>query len=54
MVFEEFLKAMGLTQRELASAISVPISTLMNGQWTAGMSPATALRLAKYFGTSPD
>ncbi len=55
MVLEEFLKPMGLTQRELASAISVPyqrVNELVNGR--RGMTPATALRLAKYFGTSPD
>ena len=46
---------MGLTQRELADAISVPyqrINELVNGR--RGMTPGTALRLAKYFGTSPD
>ena len=55
MVLEEFLKPMGLTQRELANAISVPyqrVNELVNGR--RGMTPATALRLAKYFGTSPD
>jgi len=55
MVLEEFLKPMGLTQRELASAICVPyqrVNELVNGR--RGMTPATALRLAKYFGTSPD
>ena len=46
---------MGLTQRELADAISVPyqrVNELVNGR--RGMTPGTALRLAKYFGTSPD
>ena len=46
---------MELTPRELASAISVPyqrINELVNGR--RGMTPGTALRLAKYFGTSQD
>ncbi len=55
MLIEEFLKPMGLTQRELANAIRVPyqrINELVNGR--RGMTPSTALRLARYFGTSPD
>jgi addiction module HigA family antidote len=46
---------MDLTQRELAGAIGVPyqrINELVNGR--RGMTPSTALRLAKYFGMSPD
>ncbi len=53
MLLEEFLIPMGLTQRELAQAIHVPyqrINELVNGK--RGMSPKTALRLAKYFGIS--
>ena len=45
---------MGLTQRELADAIHVPyqrVNDLVNGR--RGMTPSTALRLAKYFGTTP-
>lgn len=55
MLLEEYLEPMGLTQRELASAIDVPyqrINELVNGR--RGMTPSTALRLARYFGTSPD
>jgi antitoxin HigA-1 len=55
MLIEEFLNPMGLTQRELAQAIHVPyqrINELVNGR--RGMTPSTALRLAKYFGMSPD
>ena len=54
MLLEEFLIPMGLTQRELASAIHVPyqrINDLVNGR--RGMTPDTALRLAKFFGNSP-
>src|SRR3954462_14860480 len=55
MLMEEFLKPMGLTQQALANAIHVPyqrINEITNGK--RGITPATALRLAKYFGTSVD
>lgn len=53
MLVEEFLKPMGLTQREVAKAIHVPyqrINELVNGK--RGMTPSTALRLEKYLGMS--
>ncbi len=55
MLYEEFLKPMGITQRELADSIHVPyqrINEIINGR--RGITPSTALRLAKYFGVSPD
>ena len=55
MLLEEFLRPMGLTQRELAVAISVPyqrVNEIINGR--RGVTPSTALRLAKFFGVSPD
>jgi antitoxin HigA-1 len=55
MLLEEFLRPMGITQRELADSIRVPyqrVNELTNGR--RGMTPSTALRLAKYFGTSAD
>lgn len=55
MLLEEFLTPMGLTQRELADGIRVPyqrVNELVNGR--RGITPATALRLAKFFGTTPD
>ena len=55
MLFEEFLRPMGLTQRELADGIRVPyqrVNELVNGR--RGVTPHTALRLAKFLGTSPD
>ena len=55
MLLEEFLIPMELTQRELANAIHVPyqrINELVNGR--RGMTPCTALRLAKFFGMSAD
>ncbi|MBN1148952.1 MAG: HigA family addiction module antidote protein [Anaerolineales bacterium] len=54
MLKEEFLIPLGLTQRQLASGIRVPyqrINELINGK--RGITPSTALRLAKYFGTTP-
>lgn len=53
MLLQEFLLPMGITQRELAAAIHVPyqrVNDLVNGR--RGMTPSTALRLAKYFGIS--
>lgn len=54
MLLEEFLKPLGLTQRELAAALHVPyqrINELVNGR--RGITSSTALRLAKYFDVSP-
>lgn len=53
MLLEEFLKPMGLTQRQLAEAIHVPyqrVNEIINGK--RGMTPATALRLERFFGMS--
>jgi addiction module HigA family antidote len=55
MLLEEFLRPMGITQRELADSIHVPyqrVNEITNER--RGMTPTTALRLAKYFGTSAD
>lgn len=54
MLLEEFLTPMGLTQRELADAIHVPyqrINEIINRR--RGITPSTALRLAKFFGMTP-
>jgi len=54
MLLDEFLNPMGLTKRELADAIKVPyqrINEVTRGR--RGVTPSTALRLGKYFGTSP-
>lgn len=53
MLLTEFLKPMGITQRELADAIGVPyqrVNEIVNGR--RGITPSTALRLARFFGTS--
>jgi len=55
MLLHEFLEPMGISQKKLAEAIRVPyqrINELINGK--RGVTPSTALRLAKYFGNSPD
>ena len=55
MLIEEFLNPMGITQRELADAIHVPyqrVNELANQK--RGVTPSTALRLARFFGVSPD
>ncbi len=55
MLLEEFLEPMGITQRQLADAIHVPyqrINEVIRAR--RGITPATALRLAKFFGMSPD
>ncbi len=54
MLREEFLKPMGVSQRTLADAIHVPyqrVNELINKK--RGVTPSTALRLAKFFGNSP-
>ena len=54
MLLEEFLKPMALSQRDLADGIRVPyqrVNELINRR--RGITPATALRLAKYFGNTP-
>lgn len=53
MLLEEFLKPMGLSQRELADAIGVPyqrVNEIVNGR--RGVTPGTAVRLGHYFDMS--
>ncbi len=55
MLTEEFLKPLGISQNQLALEIRVPanrISQIVRG--TRAISPDTALRLARYFGNSPE
>ena len=55
MLLEEFLIPMGMTQRELAKAIHVPyqrVNEIVNKR--RGVTPSTALRLAKLFNMSED
>ncbi len=53
ILFEEFLRPLGLSQYRLAKDVSVParrINQLVHG--TRAVTADTALRLARYFGTS--
>ncbi|HLO16588.1 MAG TPA: HigA family addiction module antitoxin [Anaerolineales bacterium] len=55
MLLEEFLTPMGISQKDLADNIKVPyqrINEIVNGR--RGITPSTALRLAKYFDMSAD
>ncbi len=55
MLLEEFLTPMGISQKDLADNIEVPyqrINEIVNGR--RGITPSTALRLAKFFDMSPD
>jgi len=55
ILLEEFLEPLQLTQTELANEIGVPfqrINDLVNGR--RGITTDTALRLARYFNTTPD
>jgi len=54
MLLEDFLEPMKLSQRTVADAIHVPyqrVNELINRK--RGVTPSTALRLAKFFGNSP-
>jgi addiction module HigA family antidote len=53
ILLEDFMKPLGLSQYRLAHDIGVApirISQIVNGQWSITVD--TAMRLARYFGTS--
>jgi antitoxin HigA-1 len=55
MLLEEFLKPFGMTQTELAQRIHVSfplINEIVNAK--RGITPDTALRLSRLFGTTPE
>lgn len=55
ILLEEFLAPMKITQRDLADAIHVPyqrVNELVNQK--RGVTPSTALRLARFFNVSAD
>ncbi len=55
VLLEDFMKPMGLTQYALAKALGVTqvrIGEIVHGK--RAISPDTALRLARYFGTSAE
>ncbi len=52
---EDFLRPAGISQYALAKALGVPqirISQIVNGK--RAITPDTALRLARHFGTTPE
>ena len=54
MLLNEFLLPLEMTQRDLANAIQVPyqrVNEVVRGN--RSVTPSTALRLSKFFGTSP-
>lgn len=55
MLLKEFLEPMNITQRQLADALYIPyqrINEIINQK--RGITPSTALKLAKFWGMSPD
>jgi antitoxin HigA-1 len=55
ILLEEFLKPLAMSRHELALALRVPANRI--GQIVEGernVSPDTALRLGRYFGTGPE
>lgn len=53
MLREDFLIPLGISQKELADSIRVPfqrVNEIVGGK--RGLTPSTALRLAKFFGMS--
>ncbi|WP_414563951.1 MULTISPECIES: HigA family addiction module antitoxin [unclassified Anabaena] len=55
ILLKDFLETMEISQRELADAIHVPyqrINEIVNQK--RGITPSTALRLAKFFGNSSE
>ena len=55
MLLEEFLIPMNITQKELSKRIHVPyqrVNEIINKK--RGITPSTALRLSRFFGTSED
>lgn len=55
IVLHDFLEPLGMSANALAKAIGVPanrVCAILNG--SRGISADTALRLARYFGTTPD
>ena len=55
ILLKEFLEPLGLSQKKLAHLINVHyprVNEIVNGK--RGVSPDTALRLSKLFGTTPE
>ena len=54
VLLDDFLVPLGMTQRDLAEAVQVPYQRVNEiVRRRRGVTPGTALRLARFFGTSP-
>ena len=52
---EEYLEPLGMSARQLAEAIHVPANRISElARERRGVTADTAIRLGRYFGTSPD
>lgn len=55
MLVEEFLKPLGISRAELARRTLLPVRRVsLVAQEKRGITPDTALRFARFFGTSPE
>jgi len=55
ILLQEFLQPLGITQRDLATAIQVPFQRVNEVvRRKRGVTPSTALRLSRFLGSSPD
>ena len=55
ILLEEFMRPLGISQNRLASDIDVPVSRIAGiVKGNRAITADTALRLAEYFGTSPE
>ena len=55
ILLQEFLQPLGITQRDLATAIQVPFQRVNQVvRRKRGVTPSTALRLSRFLGSSPD
>ena len=55
ILLEEYMKSLGVNQRQLASDLDIPISRVSDiVRGKRGITADTALRLGTYFGTKPE
>ncbi len=55
ILLEEFLRPLGISQNQLAREIDVPVSRIARIiKGNRAITADTALRLSRYFGTSPE
>jgi antitoxin HigA-1 len=57
VLYEEFMRPLGLSANALARGLRVPpnrITSITAGQRPRAVTPDTALRLSRFFGTTPE